>query len=292
MLRVHRHSSLLERTSIRTGGRSRLLAEPEELGELCTLLARLEASGIPYFVLGGGTNTLFPDRELEGAVISMRRLDAVTALGEGVLEAEAGLPLRRLIRLAIRNGWGGLENLVGIPGTVGGAVHGNAGGGDASIGEHVDAVLLLDRRGEGKWVPGPDLPWSYRYSGIGGRVIARVRLRLHDRMPPSELKRAAQRIFERKLRSQPLGARSAGCVFRNPPGESAGRLIDVAGLKGARVGDAQVSLRHANFIVNQGQASGGDVRELMAHVRDRVRDTFGISLDEEIITPRWRWGRR
>jgi UDP-N-acetylmuramate dehydrogenase len=270
-------------TGYRTGGVARRLAVPRDETEFLDVLRARECERIPCFILGGGTNTLVADDSFDGLVIATVACAAVRQLGDGRIEAEAGATLRSLIGRAIRSGWRGLEGFVGIPGTIGGAVWGNAGGAAGGIAPLVEAVRLVDRDGVPEWVDGESLPWRYRHSGIGDRAILVVRLRLAPGASPSELRAAAGAVFSRKRSTQPLAARSAGCVFRNPPGESAGRLIEAAGLKGASLGDARVSTRHANFIVNEGNATSEQISGLIERIRARVAAEFGIWLEREIV---------
>ncbi|MCI0651007.1 MAG: UDP-N-acetylmuramate dehydrogenase [Planctomycetes bacterium] len=283
-MRIRRREPLRDKTSFHIGGPSRLFAEPETIDEFAALLAWVHRRGMRWFVLGGGTNTLFEDGGFDGVVISTARLQRLRVVEEGLLAAEAGVSLRRMIKHAIGLGWEGLERFVGIPGSIGGAVWGNAGGAERAIGEVVEAVVLLDSDGTRRCLPGDQIDWCYRSSGIGARGIAEVYFRL---CPGSRaaLVKMARAIIQRKGRTQPLKARSAGCIFRNPGGASAARLIDEAGLKGVRIGGAAVSDLHANFIVNEREATARDVFDLMDLVRSRVLAQFGCELEREVVSP-------
>ncbi|MEM7166347.1 MAG: UDP-N-acetylmuramate dehydrogenase [Planctomycetota bacterium] len=279
---------LSERTSFRIGGRARWFTEPESQEQLEEALAWAAAAGLPLFVLGGGTNTLIPDEGFSGLVVSMgsyvgiERLDAVDDDLRHV-STLPGTPLRRVIHETMKWGLAGLERFVGIPGTIGGAVYGNAGGRGAEIGDFVKSVTVYDA-GQLSTLSGSEIEWRYRSSGLGSRIILEVTLGLPqgERRQVTEV---AKELFNKKRASQPLRAASAGCVFRNPPGEHAGALIERAGLKGESVGGARVSDQHANFIVNDGGATADDVAQLIARIQERVRQMFGVELQHEIVVP-------
>lgn len=273
------------RSSLGVGGTARWWVEPSSVEELAEQIAKLRHSETPVFILGGGTNTLFQSGEYPGAVISTRQLDSFevdTELGE--LQCEAGLPLTRAIRLSIQSGLRGLERFTGIPGTVGGAIYGNAGGAGVAIGTRVRAIEVIQSDGSLNWIDGSQVPWAYRDSGLGSAIVARVRFFL-DSSSRNEVRSRAREMMDKKRSSQPLSAKSAGCMFRNPEGDSAGRLIEAAGLKGYRCGDAMVSEQHANFIVNVGSATADQVESLIAQVRDRVREQFEVELMREVVSP-------
>lgn len=279
--------ALDQHTSFHIGGKADYFAEPCNREQLSRAVTWAGDHGLPWFVLGGGTNTLMPDSGYPGLVISMAAYadEEFREVGERGLLCLPGTPLRRVIHASLKRGWSGLESFVGIPGTIGGAVYGNAGSRGHSMSERVVRVLLLSETGELEWVPGDAIPWAYRNSGIGARVIAEIELGLEpgDR---TAIAQAAKELFNLKRETQPLQAWSAGCVFRNPPGEFAGELIERAGLKGQRQGGAVVSPRHANFIVNEGAATAADVTGLIARIQAVVREQFGVQLQREIVSPR------
>lgn len=270
----------------RTGGIARWFAAPRSEEELLGALRHKEREGVPCFILGGGTNTLIGDETFDGLVIATSEWTGIRDLSAGMLEVEPGTSLRALIGATVRRGWAGLEGFIGIPGTIGGAVWGNAGGAAGGIQPLVEMIRVVEPDGAPRWIEGASLPWRYRSSGLGARAIVRVRLRLRPGADPEALRAAANAVFARKRATQPLGATSAGCVFRNPPGESAGRLIEAAGLKGVSLGGARVSDHHANFIVNEGRATSREISELIERVRNRVAERFGIWLEREIVHTR------
>lgn len=287
---IRERVALGHRSSLGVGGTARWWVEPSGVFELRERLNELRERGIGWFVLGGGTNTLFAAGEYPGAVVSMRRLvGAELDTEQHELWCEAGLPLTRAIRLSIRAGLEGIERFAGIPGTIGGAVFGNAGGAGVGIGSVVRAVEVVDERGDLRWIDRDALPWEYRSSGLGRGsrsqpVITRIRLALTPSTPEAVQGRARE-YLDRKRSTQPLSAKSAGCMFRNPVGDSAGRLIELSGLKGSRCGDAMVSPQHANFIVNVGAATPEEVESLIARVQESVFERHGVRLEREVVTP-------
>jgi UDP-N-acetylmuramate dehydrogenase len=280
--RIRRHGvQLATETSFQIGGQAAEFYQPHSIGELQLLLGRLSAR--QPFILGGGCNTLFPDDPFRRPIIStagLRRLE----LGATTIRAEAGVGLGVLIRTAIESGLGGLETLVGIPGTVGGATVMNAGIPGCSWCDRVQEVGVLDRTGGAPArLPGREIPWGYRSWNLEGYVVGWVVLELTPAETP-ELRRRARECLLAKHGGQPVGLPSAGCVFKNPPGRSAGAMIDSLGLKGLERGGATVSERHANFIVNrEGRASSADVKALIQEVRARVEKAYRVRLETEIV---------
>ncbi len=282
-------------TRFRIGGPADALAEPESAAQLKALLAWTADRGGPYTVIGGGTNLLVRDGGIRGVTIRLGRLAQRAAwrfeARRAVLEADAGLTTRSLCALALRNGWQGLNFALGIPGCLGGAVHMNAGTALGSIGDIVESVSVMTGRGEIIEVLRSELSCGYRRLGLPDRVDpdparpavilrAGLRLAMGDR---DRLRIQARELMQARSRRQPAGQPSAGCFFRNPsPEHPAGRLIDAAGFKGKRVGDAQVSPLHANFIVNRGRARAADVMCLAAGIEAAVREQFGIQLQAEV----------
>ncbi len=280
---IHHKVPLAPWMGYRTGGIARFFAAPRTEKEFIAALRWKEREGTPCFILGGGTNTLIGDDLFDGLVIATAGLRAKSTISDGRLEVGTGKTLPSLIGVTVHAGWQGLEGFIGIPGTIGGAVWGNAGGAGGEIQRLIESVLVIERNSAPHWIEGATLPWDYRHSGIGDRAILRVRLQLRPGSEPKALKDHANAVLARKRATQPLHARSAGCVFRNPPGDSAGRLIEAAGLKGTSLGGARVSDRHANFIVNEGCATSGEILALIERVRSRVATKFGVSLQREIV---------
>ena len=275
--------SLAQRTSFRIGGAAREFYAPSTVQDLSDLLEDLAACGRTPFILGGGTNTLFPDEDFSRPIVSTENLRKVVREGD-VLRAEAGAQLSGLVQSAIGFGLSGLEGLVGIPGTVGGAAFMNAGGKGWNVGDRVESIEVLPLCGGPlRRLKGSEVTWGYRSSGLERFVVTQVSLALTP-VAPAALKSRARQLYAEKRGSQPLGVPSAGCVFRNPPGLVAARLIEQLGLKGLSIGGARISEQHANFIVNAtGHARASDVIRLLDEVRARVLDAFGVRLETEIV---------
>ena len=269
-------------TWFKLGGRARHMYRPGTESQLARLLARARADDVPTRVLGGGANVLIRDDGVDGVVV---RLDEpefrrVEFDGNRVVAA-GGADLMKLSRDCSHRGLAGLEGLAGIPGTVGGAIRMNAGGRFGAIADVVSSVRLLTLEGNIEVVSAADLEFGYRTSNIGRRIVLSAELKLGLGDPKRVLARFEE-IWAQKKASQPCGANSAGCVFKNPPGDSAGRLIDQAGMKGERVGEATVSNDHANFILAHRGATASDVLNLVDRIRECVRRKFDIELELEI----------
>jgi UDP-N-acetylmuramate dehydrogenase len=287
---VRRHEPLADHTSFRIGGPAEWYAEPSNPEELVHILRRASTLGLPVSVVGGGTNTLAADRGIRGMVIHLGRAfrtirdlsgpDAPTAH----VVCGASLLTQRLVYLAAHRGWGELETLAGLPGHLGGAVSMNA----QDIGRFIREVRLVTFDGNARTMTRDDLRFSYRYATLEPGIVTEVVLEF-PRVAPAEAYDRIRRAIEYRNSTQDTRLPSAGCAFKNPPGVSAGRLIDQAGLKGNRIGDAMVSPRHANFIVNLGQATCDDVLSLMEHVQRRVNRAFHVLLEPEVRLVGERW---
>ncbi|MCA8924229.1 MAG: UDP-N-acetylmuramate--L-alanine ligase [Planctomycetes bacterium] len=268
--------------TLKAGGHARFFCAPRSTAEAIHVARAFMSRGVPLLPLGGGSNVLFATDRFDGAVLLTKNLRGLEVRGR-TLRAPAGQSLQGTIRAAERAGLGGLAEFAGIPGTLGGAVFGNAGGGlgAPTVGDRVRRVRVLEADGRIYWRSKQELGLRYRHSGLKGALILDVELEL---VPANrtELRQIRQDWTRRKAEVQPVTSRSAGCTFRNPTGESAGRLIDRLGLKGLSRGDAQVSPLHGNFIVNAGQADWKDVVALMNDVRERVRRAHGLTLQTEV----------
>ena len=280
-----RHVEFSKLTSMKVGGCSRELYEPESFEELRGLLTSLEDP----FMLGGGCNTVFPDGDFCRPVIRTKKLGKWELGENGRVYAEAGVGINTIIRKTVNAGLSGLEKLAGIPGTVGGGTAMNAGNGpDACFGRYIRKLHIISP-GDGvvEAIEGSEVPWGYRNWNMPGWVVAAIELELEpgDR---AELKREMEYYEERKLKTQPLSHASSGCMFRNPgEGPSAGKLIQDCNLKGLSRGGAAVSKLHANFIVNRGRsATSGDVRRLMKEVTRQVHEQTGYLLETEVVFAR------
>lgn len=279
---IERDVPLGELTWYRIGGRARYLSRPDNESELERLVRRAAEQGVELKILGRGANVLVRDDGFDGVVV---RLDTPafqrTEVDGERVRVGAGVDLMRLAKRISHSGLSGLECMAGIPGTIGGAVRMNAGGRFGCIGDVIERCRLLDGSGVIETWSKDRLAFDYRSSAIGDRVVlsADLRLRRSDR---AETRRRFEEIFASKTASQPISERSAGCVFKNPVGASAGALIDAAGLKGSRCGGAVVSQRHANFICADPSAKASDVERLAGMIAERVRAEYGTELELEI----------
>ena len=275
---LRENAPLREYCSMRVGGPARLAAFPETAEELAALLR----AGGRRVVLGGGSNVLFPDEGYDGTVIFTTRLCGLTADG-CMLSAQAGVPLSAAARRALECGLGGLAFAYGIPGTVGGGVYMNAGAYGGQIADCLVRATLLDAAGEPRVVPASELALGYRSSALmdGDWTLLSADFALVP-APPEEIREEMERNMQARREKQPLEYPSCGSTFKRPPGQYAGALIERCGLKGCTVGGAQVSEKHAGFVVNRGDATSADVRALIAHIQRVVAEKTGVLLECEV----------
>jgi len=271
------------RTTLGVGGPARRVVEPRSREELILAARRLRETGTPFCVLGGGSNLLVADEGVDETVVHTRQVSGIWHDGERphALRVAAGTSLPRLISVAQRQGLSGLEPLMGIPGTVGGAVAGNSGGRHGWTGDRLVAVTVLDEDGGPREVPCAPDDFGYRVSPFAARLVVDAVFALEP-APPAVVLARMQEVLDAKRASQPLAARSAGCFFLNRGRQPVARLIDEAGCKGLREGAARVSERHANFLLNAGGARAADFGRLVAEVRARVAARGGPWLELEI----------
>jgi len=248
------------------------------------LLSLLDANGIPHKFLGGGSNLLVGDDELPWVVLQLVRPEPDVVLDRNLAHVDAAADLGRMITFCAKNDLGGMEGLIGVPGTVGGALRMNAGAYGMQIGSYVREVKLYRAASRKiEVLRGDQISFEYRHTSFApDDMMLAVILELPSKSY-QEILKGIRICNEKRRSSQPLGQKSAGCIFKNPPGASAGRMIDQLGLKGLSVGDAQVSGRHANFFVNAGHASSKDMLALIADVRERVQKSFGVNLENEVV---------
>lgn len=279
----YRRSETLSRySSLRIGGIADIIVfpSPSQLKEIVEFISRHHINSL---TIGGGTNVLFPDEGFSGVVISTTKMDNLFMHEDGAsLTIEAGVNLWRLISKTAELGLSGIEGLSGIPGTVGGAIKGNAGSFGCEIKDVVKEVTLLSLNGDMLVLKRDEITFGYRSSSITDDAIIVNSLLSFIRHDVTEVKRKIREVINQKKAGQPVYALTAGCVFKNPEGHSAGRLIDEAGCKGMRRGDIMVSPLHANFLVNMGNGRASDFLTLMEMVKERVFRTFGITLEPEI----------
>lgn len=280
---VAEHVPLTRYTWIKLGGPARWFVRPRSVEELQAAVERCRDNGIAIYVIGGGANLIISDEGIDGAVFRLSEEHWKTMdFEEKAVHVGAGVDMQKLMLRAVRGGRCGIECLAGIPGTVAGGIRMNAGGKFGSIGSVVSRVTVMDDDGNISERTRDDLIFDYRACNITARFILRATLEL-DEDDPHRIMDRTKEIWMFKRNTQPLNTPNVGCIFRNPPGQSAGALIDRAGLKGFRMGGAEVSTKHANFIVARENCRTADVLKLMKTVRDTVLDRFGIVLEPEVL---------
>jgi UDP-N-acetylmuramate dehydrogenase len=280
---LRRGASLAGLTSLGIGGTTDLL-QIKNHDSIPELLNLLDSHGVPHRFLGGGSNLLVEDGDLPWVVLQLARPKPDVVLDGNFAQVDAAADLGRTVTFCAKHNLGGMEGLIGVPGTVGGALRMNAGAYGMQIGTYAREVKLYraaNRRVE--ILRGDEISFEYRHTSFApDDMMLAVRLELPSK-PYNEILQGIRICNEKRRSSQPLGQKSAGCIFKNPPGASAGRMIDELGLKGRHVGDARVSDRHANFFVNAGKASAKDMLTLIADVRERVRSAFSVELENEVV---------
>lgn len=277
---VRFNAPLKEYTSFHIGGPADVLVEPADVDDVVRLVTQARAQKLPLFVVGG-TNLLIRDKGIRGVVVSLAKLHAIKEEPGSVLFAEGGVGMPTLIGYAIRRSLAGLEWAAGIPGTVAGCVVMNAGTRLGEMKDSVKTVRMVSPEGALIEVPAAEIEFTYRRAKLPPGIVVGVRLQLKPGVR-SDVEKVVKDYLHYRRDTQPLTLPSAGCVFKNPPNDSAGRVVEAAGLKGARVGDAQVSEKHANFIVNQGAATAKDVLALISKVRRQVARKTGVKLELEL----------
>ena len=279
---MFRNAPLAKYTSFRIGGPADLLVIPCDEADLQAVIELCHAANHAPLIIGRGTNLLVRDKGVPGVVIRLARPFRRPVRSGTSIDADSGIPLPQLLKFCADQSLGGLEFLAGIPGSVGGAVSMNAGAWGSEVGERIGKVEGFSPVGRRRTLGKEALRISYRGIALPrGFVITRVTFALRAEKE-GRVRARMEGFLERRKRNQPLSGLSAGCVFKNPRGEKAGRLIEECGLKGLRVGDAQVSTKHANFIINRGNASAGEVLSLARTVARTIERKTGIRLEREI----------
>lgn len=289
--RLRAEEPLARYTTFKVGGPAEWFFEARTSDEIVDALRFAHGSGVPVTLLGGGSNVLIGDRGIRGLVIRPRG-GVIEQLDSGRVRADAATTINGLVRWTIQRGIAGLEAWAGTPGTVGGAIFGNAHFGGRLIGELVESVRLADLDGRARDLSRDEMEFGYDRSRLQktGEVLLSAVFRV-SAGDPTALRDIARQSLAYRKKTQPLDTPSAGCVFQNPeraevPADipaSAGALVDRAGLKGTARGDARVSPTHGNFIVNEGHATAAEIRSLIHLCRARVRERFGVALQEEIV---------
>jgi UDP-N-acetylmuramate dehydrogenase len=276
-------ASLAEITCLGIGGTTDLLAlhRHDSIPEVVKLL---DSNGVPFKFLGGGSNLLVADGELPWVVLQLSQPDPDVVIEGNFAMVDASAELGRTVTICAKRDLGGMEGLIGVPGTVGGALRMNAGAYGIQIGTYVREVQVYRAATRSiETLKGDQISFEYRHTSFApDDMMLAVKLELPSK-PFREILQGIRICNEKRRASQPLGQKSAGCIFKNPPGASAGRMIDELGLKGHSVGDAQISDRHANFFINAGKASAADMLALIADVRERLRKAYGFELQNEVV---------
>jgi UDP-N-acetylmuramate dehydrogenase len=277
---------MMNHTSLRIGGPADVFVIPQNLSSLQHIMVVLNRKKIPLFILGSGTNILVKDGGMEGVVISLNAFRQIETVNEHEMEVkvyvETGLPLQRLVNFSKERGYSGIEGLAGIPGSVGGAISGNAGAFSYEMKDVLISVSMMDTGGNIRNLRAEHIHFGYRWSDISSKgllISAEILLKKDSK---EHVSAKIEDFLKRKWERQPFSEPSAGCVFQNPHGLSAGKLIDEAGCKGMRIGDVEVSSIHANFFINKGKAKASDFIKLMEAVKFRVMETFHVGLEPEI----------
>lgn len=279
---VREQEPLAGYTWFRLGGPAKFFAEPTTLDELVTLVRRAKGEGLPVRILGGGSNVLIRDDGVPGLVVHLTApaFCEISVQGQ-TITAGAGARLGHVLSTAAREGLAGLEQLAGIPGTIGGALRGNSSTANADIGQWTRGATVLTHEGELRERRSDELRFAYLESSLDDLVILRATFQL-ERESPEELTRRMQRVWIVKKAQQPGSDSTTGCIFKDAGGIGAADLIEQAGLKGLRIGQAAVSERHPNFILTESGATSAQVRELIAAVRMQVKERLGIELETAI----------
>ena len=279
---MRRDEPLSRWTTLRLGGAAEFFFEPRTPDDLWKLLTRLDEDGVPYRMLGGGANVLAPDGGVPGAVIHTGSMRRIFRDGETGLRAWAGATNQQLVRAAAEHGPSGVEELIGVPCHVGGSLAMNAGSPSWGLWDQVTEVTLWQPGGEVVAKTPDEVQPSYRNGNLRGAIALEVLLHF-EASAPAAVRAKQEAYLKRKNESQPVTLASAGCAFRNPDGDSAGRLIDAAGLKGAREGGVVVSEKHANFLVHEGGGTAADARALLARIEAEVQRQFDVALHRELV---------
>lgn len=266
-------------TTIKVGGDALLFFAPKKTEEIFEAINFSEKNSIPIFILGGGSNCIFGDGIIERLIISMKNLKEIK-IRENKIIAQAGVKTQEILRECENKNLSGLEFTAGVPATVGGMIYMNFGSMGKEICEYLKRVTII-KGTETKTLEKNELKFSYRKGIQDGIIIeAEFELEIKDK---EEIKEVKRKVISMRKEKQPVDKKTAGCIFKNPPGNFAGKLIEEAGLKGKRIGDAMVSLKHANFIENVGNAKFEDVKNLIEYIKEKVYKKFGINLEEEVV---------
>jgi UDP-N-acetylmuramate dehydrogenase len=280
---LERGVSLAQLTYLGIGGTTDLLRIGRH-NAIPKLVDLLDSNGIVHKFLGGGSNLLVADEELPFVVMQLAKEEPEVVIEGNTAKVDAAADLGRMVAFCAKRNRGGMEGLIGVPGTVGGALRMNAGAYGTQIGSYVTEVTVYKAESRKiETLKGEQISFEYRHTSFGPNdMMLSVTLALPSK-PYEEIIKGIRICNEKRRSSQPLGQKSAGCIFKNPAGASAGQMIDELGLKGFAVGDARVSDRHANFFVNTGHASAADMLALIESVRERISAAYGVNLENEVV---------
>ncbi len=277
-----RDEPLAPLTWLKVGGPAQRLIQPRSVDELAAVIRVCHENKITVHMLGGGSNLLVRDEGVSGVVIRLSDPAFSKVSIEGTrLRAGGGAMLSHVITESVKAGLAGLDTLVGIPGTIAGALKGNAGGRNGEIGENIHSVTVITAQGEKFVRQGDELVFEYRHSSINELCVVEAEFEL-TKDNPDDIAERTHKLWVMKKSTQPLSVQSAGCVFKNPRGLSAGALIEQAGLKGMKIGNCQVSDRHGNFIITEPGAKSADVLKLIDVMKTKVAEAHGVELQLEI----------
>jgi UDP-N-acetylmuramate dehydrogenase len=286
---IHWSEPMKNHTTFRAGGCARCLAEPRDAEEIRAIIRYCREENLPYYVIGNGSNLLVSDEGYDGVIIQIYKNMAQAKIESNRMILQAGLLLVRAANLARREGLTGLEFASGIPGTVGGAMVMNAGAYGGEMKDVVRRVTVLTREGEIRSYTGEEMAFGYRTSRIAaeGSVVLEAELEL-EKDEPEKIQSRMDELKEKRIAKQPLEYASAGSTFKRPEGYFAGKLIEDAGLRGFRIGDAQVSEKHCGFVINRGEATASQIAELIREVQKRVYEHSGVHLETEVKFVGWK----
>lgn len=286
--KIEKDISLSTLTTYKTGGIAKLVVYPNNINNLKQLLKLIHKYNIKYFILGKGSNTLFSDKEFNGAIIKLDKLNNFE-IKETEIYVESGMILSKLVQASVKNELTGLEFAIGIPGTIGGAIYMNAGAYGNNMSNIVKSVIVLNEKLQIEEIPLEKLKFDYRYSIFQANknlICVAVNIKLEHGNHDEISSKIKENLLKRK-NSQPLEYPSAGSVFRNPEGNYAGKIIEELGLKGKNIGGAEISTKHANFIINKNNASSSDILNLIKLVQKEVKDEYKIDLKLEQQLVNW-----
>ncbi|MCP5506574.1 MAG: UDP-N-acetylmuramate dehydrogenase [Chlamydiales bacterium] len=277
--RIEYGKSLKPYTTFGIGGEAKQFVTIRSIDEMGAIRNYINQKHLPFWIIGKGSNALFDDRGFDGLVI-LNKIDFVE-FDEGKLHVGAGTSFSLLGAKMARKGWGGLEFASGIPGSVGGAIYMNAGANQMETCDYLTHVGVIDEAGVFQEVKKSELSFGYRFSSLqkSGKIIVSGRFELVQEVAAREKQ---LKIVEYRTATQPYGQKSAGCIFRNPEGDKAGALIEACGLKGKKIGGAEVSTLHGNFIINTGNATAEDVMALSSHIQQTIQEKTGKWLEMEV----------